>query len=81
MMLSGCTPAVNTAAAGTPVASHTARTAAVWLATEARLEQGSVSVWKFSCRPPYRSAMFGARMARWNCPRNPIDWLSRQSRP
>ena len=80
MMLSGCTPAVNTEAAGTPVAIHNCRTASVWFAV-LRLEQGSVSVWKFSCRPPYRSPMFGARMARWNWPRNATDSLTRQSRP
>src|SRR5690349_21837278 len=78
-VLLGCTGWVNTDPEGTPVATQRSRTACDLLVPW--FEQGSWSVGKFSCCPPYRSPMFGARMARWNCARILNVSSTRQSMP
>src|SRR4051812_16866113 len=58
----GWTAWSNTRPAGTPVASHNARTAAVRCDAGPRFEQGSVADGPFVPWPPYSSPTFGARI-------------------
>ena len=72
--------AVTSASSGTPVAIHRSRTACDW-SVVLRLEHGSERFGKFSCVPPNRSPMLGARIACWNWARTLKLSSIRQSAP